>query len=108
VHRLETLLAEHNAIVSLPREINILQALRHVSLAYNDLRVFPVELCGIKALDYVDLSHNKLVEVPESVKELNAIEVNLNQNQVSSGVFKKISRSVPYFDIYSVTNVATY
>jgi Leucine-rich repeat (LRR) protein len=77
------LLAEHNNIASLPPEINILQSLRHVSLAYNHLRAFPVELCGIKTLDYVDLSHNKLVEVPEAVRELSAIEINLNQNQVS-------------------------
>lgn len=82
LQRLETLLVEHNNLVSVPPAISGLRTLRHISLAYNDLRAFPVELCSVRTLDVIDLSHNKLTEVPDAVKDVNAIEINLNQNQV--------------------------
>ena len=66
----------------MPPEVIGLRALRHISLAHNELRAFPVELCGIRTLDYIDLSHNKLAEVPDAVKNVNAIELNFNNNQV--------------------------
>ena len=82
LQRLETLLVEHNRITSLPPTVEGLKALRHISLAHNDLRAFPVQLCAIRTLDVIDLSHNKLTDVPDAVRDLNAIELNINQNQV--------------------------
>jgi len=82
LQRLETLLLDNNRIMSLPPTVEGLKALRHISLAHNDLRAFPVQLCAIRTLDVIDLSHNKLTDVPDSVRDLNAIELNINQNQV--------------------------
>jgi len=73
---------ERNHITSLPPTVEGLKALRHISLAYNDLKAFPVQLCAIRTLDVIDLSHNKLTDVPDAVRDLNAIELNMNQNQV--------------------------
>ena len=39
-------------------------------------------LNGLKNLDAVDLSRNRITEIPESIKDCQAIEINLNQNQV--------------------------
>jgi len=83
LQRLETLTAEHNRITSLPPTVEGLKSLRHISLAYNDLRLFPVQLCAIRTLDVIDLSHNKITEVPDAIRDLNAIELNMNQNQVN-------------------------
>jgi len=82
LQRLETLMAERNRIPSLPPTVEGLKSLRHISLAYNDLKAFPVQLCAIRTLDVIDLSHNKLTDVPDAIRDLNAIELNMNQNQV--------------------------
>jgi len=76
-------MVEHNHITSLPPTAEGLKSLRHISLAYNDIRAFPVQLCAIRTLDVIDLSHNKLTDVPDAIRDLNAIELNLNQNQVN-------------------------
>jgi Leucine-rich repeat (LRR) protein len=81
--KLETLHAANNQLTSLPATVTQLSALKEVSLAGNQLRVFPVQLCALKNLNVLDLSHNRLVEVPSSVKDLNVIELNLSQNQIS-------------------------
>lgn len=83
LQRLETLMVEHNRITSLPPTVEGLKSLRHISLAHNDLRAFPVQLCAIRTLDVIDLSHNKLTDVPDAIRDLNAIELNVNQNQIS-------------------------
>jgi len=75
-------MVDHNRISFLPPTVEGLKSLRHISLAYNDLKSFPVQLCAIRTLDVIDLSHNKLTDVPDAVRDLNAIELNMNQNQV--------------------------
>jgi len=80
--RLETLMLENNRLSSLPSLVAGLKALRHISLAFNEIRTFPVELSTIRTLDVIDLSHNRLTEVPDAIQGLNAIELNLNQNQI--------------------------
>ena len=82
LQRLETLLIEHNRITSLPPTVEGLKSLRHISLAYNDITAFPGQLCAIRTLNVIDLSHNKLTGIPDAVQDLNAIELNVNQNQV--------------------------
>jgi len=82
LQRLETLMVEHNRITALPPTIEGLKSLRHISLAHNELKAFPVQLCAIRTLDVIDLSNNKLTDVPDAVRDLNAIELNVNQNQV--------------------------
>jgi len=66
-----------------PSSFGKLSALRDVSFSHNNLTSFPSELCGLKHLDSIDLSHNKLSIIPASVKRIEAIELNCNQNQIS-------------------------
>lgn len=40
-------------------------------------------LCGLAQLDVVDLSGNQITCVPDGIESLQAVEVNLNMNQVS-------------------------
>ena len=40
-------------------------------------------LCGLAQLDVVDLSGNQITSVPDGIETLQAVEVNLNMNQVS-------------------------
>jgi len=81
--KLETLLASNNRLTSLPSSLVNLSALKDVSLANNQLKTFPLQFCGLRNLNILDLSHNKLSEVPGRVNELNVIELNVNQNQVT-------------------------
>lgn len=49
----------------------------------NRLATFPLEFCGMKQLDMLDLSMNKITQVPDGVGNLQVVELNLNQNQVT-------------------------
>lgn len=48
----------------------------------NHMKEFPVVLCGLPQLDVLDISGNKITEVPDGIEDLQAVEVNLNMNQV--------------------------
>jgi Leucine-rich repeat (LRR) protein len=80
--KLETLLLANNRIAKLPATISNLSALRTVNLSKNGIQQFPAELCGLKNLDSIDLSHNNIVVIPDGVRGLQAVELNVNQNQV--------------------------
>ncbi|ELU01108.1 hypothetical protein CAPTEDRAFT_167893 [Capitella teleta] len=82
--KLETLNASRNRLTSLPHSLSQLTHLREVCLCFNALTEFPSQLCGLKQLDMLDLSHNKMTSIPDSVGQVEAIELNLNQNQVRS------------------------
>lgn len=40
-------------------------------------------LCGLSQLDVIDLSGNQVTGIPDGIEGLQAVEVNLNMNQVS-------------------------
>ena len=82
--KMESLNLQHNRITKLPVSLNKLSALRDVSLAYNFISSFPIQLVGLKHLNSIDLSHNKLSALPNEIKDVEAIEINLNQNQVNA------------------------
>ncbi|XP_064601522.1 leucine-rich repeat-containing protein 57-like [Liolophura sinensis] len=82
--KLETLNLERNSITTLPNSFSKLKHLRNINLSGNRLLKFPSQLCGLTNLDLVDLSRNKITQVSEDVKDLHTIELNLNQNQISS------------------------
>ncbi|XP_034015537.1 leucine-rich repeat-containing protein 57 [Thalassophryne amazonica] len=81
--KLETLSLNGNRILHLPPALSQLKALRTLSLAGNFISEFPSGLGTLRQLDLLDLSHNKIQNVPAEVSELQAIEINLNQNQIS-------------------------
>nr|XP_046269102.1 leucine-rich repeat-containing protein 57 [Scatophagus argus] len=81
--KLETLSLNGNRIQQLPPTLGQLKALRTLSLSGNLISEFPSGLGTLRHLDLLDLSHNKIQNVPSDVSELQAIEINLNQNQIS-------------------------
>lgn len=80
--KLETLSLNGNQIQQLPPTVGQLKALRTLSLSGNHISEFPSGLGSLRHLDLLDLSRNKIQSVPSEVSELQAIEINLNQNQV--------------------------
>lgn len=80
--KLETLSLNGNQLQQLPAAVGQLKALRTLNLSGNHLTEFPPGLGNLRQLDLLDLSRNKIQSVPPEVSELQAIEINLNQNQV--------------------------
>ncbi|XP_070698671.1 leucine-rich repeat-containing protein 57 [Pempheris klunzingeri] len=81
--KLETLSLNGNRIQQLPPSLGQLKALRTLNLSGNQLSEFPPGLGTLRQLDLLDLSRNQIHIVPAVVSELQAIEINLNQNQIS-------------------------
>lgn len=81
--KLETLSLNGNRIQQFPSTLGQLKALRTLSLSGNQIPEFPSGLGTLRHLDLLDLSHNKIQNIPSEVSELQAIEINLNQNQIS-------------------------
>ncbi|XP_029349805.1 leucine-rich repeat-containing protein 57 [Echeneis naucrates] len=81
--KLETLSLNGNRIQQLPPSLGQLRALRTLSLVGNQISEFPSGLATLRHLDLLDLSRNQIQNVPAGVSELQAIEINLNQNQIS-------------------------
>ncbi|XP_006004816.1 leucine-rich repeat-containing protein 57 [Latimeria chalumnae] len=81
--KLEILYMNGNNLTRLPADFSKLSSLKTVGLSGNQLREFPVQLCNLQHLDMVDLSRNKIQVVPDEVGRLQAVELNLNQNQIS-------------------------
>lgn len=80
--KLETLSLNGNQLQALPACVGQLKALRTLSLSGNQLREFPNGLGTLRHLDVLDVSKNRIQALPAEVAELQAIEINLNQNQV--------------------------
>ena len=55
---------------------------REVHLASNKLASFPLAFCGLTQLDLLDLSSNSITAIPAEISSLQALELNLNNNQV--------------------------
>ncbi|XP_038585117.1 leucine-rich repeat-containing protein 57-like isoform X1 [Micropterus salmoides] len=79
--KLETLSLNGNQIQQLPPTLGQLKALRTLNLSGNQISEFPAGLGTLRHLDLLDLSRNQIRIVPAEVSELQAIEINLNQNQ---------------------------
>ncbi|WAR19244.1 LRC57-like protein [Mya arenaria] len=82
--KLESLNLENNILTSLPPTLINLSHLRTINLSRNGFKKFPVELCQLKQLDGIDLSRNKITEIPATAAVCHTIELNLNQNQIST------------------------
>ncbi|XP_052001760.1 leucine-rich repeat-containing protein 57 [Xyrauchen texanus] len=82
--KLETLVLNGNLLKQLPASVGQLKALRILNLSGNRFKVFPDGLGSLRHLDVLDLSKNQIQVVPAEVAELQAIEINLNQNQIST------------------------
>lgn len=83
LRKLETLSVNGNLLQRLPPSLGQLRALRTLNLAGNQIREFPLGLGTLRMLDLLDLSKNHIRAVPVEISALQAIEINLNQNQIS-------------------------
>ncbi|XP_033110571.1 leucine-rich repeat-containing protein 57-like [Anneissia japonica] len=82
--KLENLSLTHNNISTFPSSVSRLTSLRKLLLSANKLKAFPLQVCQLKNLDFLDLSQNLIASVPDGIGDLKAVEVNLNQNQIST------------------------
>ncbi|ESO82983.1 hypothetical protein LOTGIDRAFT_197802 [Lottia gigantea] len=82
--KLETLSADNNSIRILPASFSNLKHLRTLNLSGNHFKQFPMQICNLNQLDVVDLSRNAITTIPNDVNTFQGIELNLNQNQVST------------------------
>lgn len=82
--KLETINVMNNMLLTIPREFANLKNLKQVNLSNNQLTSFPTMFCGIKNLNVLDLSRNKITSIPPEIKDLQVVELNCNQNQISS------------------------
>ena len=83
--KLEVLILNKNSLKVLPAGLfTSLSHLKTLSLSSNQLTAFPEGLGTSRHLDVVDLSDNKIRTLPESVSELQVVELNMNKNQVAS------------------------
>jgi len=82
--KLENLNLSFNLIQSVPSSFQQLKHLKEISLSHNQLTSFPLSLLNLKQLAIVDLSYNRLTSVPGEVGQLEATELVLNCNQISS------------------------
>ncbi|CAI9740070.1 leucine-rich repeat-containing protein 57 [Octopus vulgaris] len=82
--KLECLSVDNNYLTRLPASLGSLTALRTINLSNNKIDVFPEQLCQLLNLDSVNLSCNHITRLPSSINSLQAIELNLNQNQLST------------------------
>ena len=72
-----------NNLSSLPLGFSNLRSLRTIDLSRNRLDAFPVrQLANLRQLDFVDLSKNNIAAVPAGVADIQACEINLNENQL--------------------------
>ena len=56
--------------------------LKRLELSSNKLKHFPLDICMLPNVDAVDLSNNSISTLPDDVKSLKAIELNLNKNRL--------------------------
>lgn len=82
--RLESLSMASNIIVSMPQSLSNLKHLKSVILSDNQMTDFPLCFCGLPQLDVVDVSGNLISAVPDGIESLQAVEINLNRNQIST------------------------
>ena len=83
--KLETLSLAGNRISAIPDGLfSKLKNLTSLTLCNNSLQTFPIEVCTLKKLDAIDLSGNKIHSIPDQLQDLQAIELNLNQNRLSN------------------------
>ena len=53
-----------------------------MNFSHNQLTSFPLPLASLPQLDLLDLSSNSITTLPEGIEGLQAVELNLNENQV--------------------------
>jgi len=58
-------------------------SLSQVNLSGNSLTEFPDVFKDLTSLDVLDISRNKIINIPDHVQNVQAVELILNQNQIA-------------------------
>lgn len=82
--KLEVLSLEQNLLTRLPPSIGCLSSLKTLNVSGNRLREFPREVCQLRNLEFINLAGNAITKLPEDMGDLQAVELVLNQNQLST------------------------
>jgi len=82
--KLETLNLAFNLLTSIPTSVSKLKALKEVNLSNNSLQEIPLGFSALKHLNIINLASNKITKVPDGIEGIEATEIILNQNQISS------------------------
>ena len=69
---------------AVPEVFKNLTSLKTVNLEENSIDVFPIVFNELKKLEVLNLAANKLKSLPESVRSLSVVELNLNRNRLAS------------------------
>lgn len=83
LRKLEVVSLSGNSLTQLPQSFSNLVNLKTLTVSGNLLTAFPEQLLPLQQLDSVDLSSNKISDLPHNMATLQAVEINLNHNQVS-------------------------
>ncbi|XP_067941606.1 leucine-rich repeat-containing protein 57-like [Watersipora subatra] len=81
--RLETLVLTGNQLSGLPETLAKIKTLTTLTASRNQFVVFPTVVYSLRRLDVLDLSANKITSIPDGINQIQAIEMNLNQNQIA-------------------------
>ena len=79
---MDTLNLAHNSLTALPISFVQFQMLRVLDLSHNKFTVFPSEVCSLVKLDALTLNDNFIEVLPDGVRQLQAVELELNNNRV--------------------------
>jgi Leucine-rich repeat (LRR) protein len=82
--KLEILILSNNDLSMLPETLVGCTNLTTLKVDGNHLTTFPTCLCLIPRLDIVDLSMNQIESIPDEIGQINASEINLNNNRLST------------------------
>lgn len=80
---LEHIDVSFNKLSELPNSISSCSSLKTFNASNNIISLFPVGICNAPAIESVDLSNNQIKTIPDEISRLNAIELNLDRNQLS-------------------------
>uniref|UniRef100_A0A7E4VIX1 Leucine-rich repeat-containing protein 57 n=1 Tax=Panagrellus redivivus TaxID=6233 RepID=A0A7E4VIX1_PANRE len=80
--KLETLVLTDNNITSIPDTIVGCLSLATVKINNNKLTEFPVGFCLLPRLESIDASGNAIVALPDEIGQINASELNFNNNKL--------------------------
>ena len=85
IETLESIILDHNRIVSLPPECCLLTNLKNLSLAYNKVIRLPSSLGLLSSIQVLNLEHNDLEQFDEALLGLkNILNLNLSRNHIIS------------------------
>jgi Leucine-rich repeat (LRR) protein len=82
--KLEVLVLSNNLLKELPETLVGCTNLTTFKVDGNQLTLFPTCICLLPRLDIVDMSMNQIEFLPDEVGQINASEINVNNNRLSS------------------------